>query len=483
MKKTAAERLSNAITSLLTRIHDYCQASADSPIRYGLCIANLKYAPYREATKEVLAELEKRAEDHFKPLNIHGFLFRFWTPPRLPVIQSVDIKNPLSANDYQLTFKLPQFSAQEEQRTMARSLLFCSSSGEINHWWDEEWFEIQDEAIRYVPLIFQEIKENTIIRKISLSLAQPGMPVFDAFANNYAFQTEYLGISNKEKKQIKDGKGSWEKYFPKIREIFSSAKTLFDIYKIGKEYALKSRDLNEKSFLSSFIEKVETSLIKKTDLPDDLKLDLLNNLRGISKKQHKSGYQAKRPVICLSDIECGQILFLLFQKLLSNPKKYSVYGEIALYIWICQHAAFAGVAFKEADILKIKVTDIDIAGLLINLNGIQVQITRGLSDILEAWMGKNERQNKRLLFHTLEYDNLEKKLKRISQDFFGKDGFVLPSDFLMKAHVIPFVRLSAQQRTEIDYQASLIKDSPYRIRNSEIKKQILSAHSKNDTHK
>ncbi len=477
MKKTATERLSEAIISLLNRINDYCKKAADSPLRYGLCIVNLKHAPYRQATKEVLAELEKRAKDHFASLNVHGFYFQFWTPPALPVVEKVDKNAPLSADDYQLTYQLPQFNLEEEQRMLVRSLIFCPSDGEIYHWWDE-WFEIQYEAIRYVPLIFQEIKERTIIRKISLSLAQAGVPVFETFANNYAIQTDYLGISDEEKKQIKKGEGSWNKYFPRIRGIFSSAKTLFDVYKICKEHVLKSRDLNDKSFLSSFVETVETSLIKMTDLPEDLKLDLLNNLRGISNNKHKSGYQAKRPVVCLSDIECGQALFLLLQKFLSNPKKYSVYGEMALYVWICQHAAFAGVVFKEVDILKMKVTDIDIEGLIINLNGIQLQITRGFSDILEAWIGKNERTNQRFLFPTLGYDNLEKNLKRISQEFFGKNGFVLPSDFLMKAHVIPFVRLSAKQRAEIDYQISLIEDSPYRIRNREIKKRILEAQSK-----
>lgn len=470
---TAPERLASAITSLLIRVHNYCKAAAESPVRIGLCIVNQKHAPHRQISEEICKELMQMARDHFMSINVPEFYFHLWSPPILPIVEGINSQALLSLDDFQLTYQIPIHTLAEEQRTMARSFISC----EINHWWNV-WFEIEDEAIRYVPQVYQEIKEETIVRKIRIALAQNGQPVFTAFANDFTIRSEHLGISVDHKNQIKSGKETWKTYHKGIQDLFNSAKTLFDFYEIAKEKAKHSRNDAYKLLLTDFVEYVENTLIKKADLPEDLKRDFLNKLRGIDQKQWKNSYQAKRPACCISDVECGQTLYLLLQKFLENPKKYSVYAEMALFIWICQQAAFDNVSIKEKDILNIKVTDVDISGLEIQINNRPVQITQGLADLIKAWIGDKYRQNKRSLFPSLTYDNLAEKIKKITQQFYSEENFLLPHDFLMKAHAIPFARLSASQRAEINYQAELIKDSPYRIRNKEIEKHIPVAHGK-----
>jgi hypothetical protein len=481
MKMTATERLSKAIHSLLLRIQDYCQEVADTPIRFGLCIANQKQEPYQVLTRKIQDELWMHAKDHFNSLGVQSFYFQFWTPPTFSLLEKKETDLPLTVKDYQLTFELPEYNAVEERRTTARSLIYCPSQGEINHWWNE-WFEMQDEAIRHVPLVFQDIKERMLIRQISASLAQKGIPIFDVFANKYILQSHHLGISDEDKKLIDSGRNSWKTYHPQIQDLFSVKDNLFDAYKIVQKKILKSRNENIRSLLKAFIEYVEETLIEATLLLDDLKRQLLNNLRGVLRKGHHYGYKAKNPALCLSDIECAQILNALLHQFISNPKKFSVFGEVALYIWVCQHAAFAGIKFTEKDVLEIKVTDINASDLIMLLNGEEVPITRGFADILEAWMGENKRKNKRLLLPTLTYDKIEKQLRKIYERSFGSDIGIKPRDFLMKAHVIPFARLTAKQRAEIDYQESLVKDSPYSIRSSNIKKHITESILENRSH-
>lgn len=88
-----------------------------------------------------------------------------------------------------------------------------------------------------------------------------------------------------KKNQIKSGKESWKTHYKGIQDLFKSDKTLFDFYKIAKEKVLNSRNDAYRLLLTNFVEYIENSLIKKTDLSAELKLVLLNNLRGIGQKK------------------------------------------------------------------------------------------------------------------------------------------------------------------------------------------------------
>lgn len=105
---TAAERLASAITSLLIRIDDYCKEAAESPVRIGLCIANQKYAPQRRVPEEILERLMQKARDHFTSIDVPEFYFHLWPPPKLPTIERININDPLSLDDFQLTYQVKE---------------------------------------------------------------------------------------------------------------------------------------------------------------------------------------------------------------------------------------------------------------------------------------------------------------------------------------------------------------------------------------
>jgi hypothetical protein len=93
MNTSAAERLWKAIEELWNRIDDHCQKVKDSPYKFGACTVNPKRSGVSLPTPSIQLELENQARKYFEPLEVIGFYFRYWTPPKLPIIDgSKEIK-------------------------------------------------------------------------------------------------------------------------------------------------------------------------------------------------------------------------------------------------------------------------------------------------------------------------------------------------------------------------------------------------------
>ncbi len=475
MKETAAERLSQAITALLIRVHDYCEKIANSKIRHGLCLVNPKRAFLKVPDEIILGQLQNIAREHFTPLGATGFYFQYFTPPGLPEVAGKDIQTPATIEDYQLTFRLPEFDITAESEVRARALLYCANEQEMGAW--DEWFSPQLEAIRLTPLFYKGLTDLHIIGQIRLQLAQPWANVFEFFVRDYIGKDQTLGIGQQERLLYKEGTEDWRPLFVEIEGLFpNDAAPLIEAYKVARKKAVDSRNPKIKDLLWGFIKYIEGTLIVQSQLSVDMKTDLLKELRSHANKKGKKGYQAKRPTLCLSDIECSQILYLTVQKFGASPKEHAILGEVILFIWICQHAAFSSLNLKVEDVLDLSVTDVDFENLTIHFTQGDSDISGGLTDILLAWIGTPDRQNKRRLFPNLTYDNLEKNLSRLCVNFLGIEGKLQPRDFLAKVHVIPGARISIEIRKQIDEQTELVKGSPYLVNIWQIKKHILDSY-------
>lgn len=71
------------------------------------------------------------------------------------------------------------------------------------------------------------------------------------------------------------------------------------------------------------------TLIKKSELPEIMKKQLLKDLRGLDTKDRKK-CSVKRPAICLRDIECAENIYFFIQQFILSPQKNQIYGEIVL---------------------------------------------------------------------------------------------------------------------------------------------------------
>lgn len=471
MKLNSFERLAVELSKLINRTNDYCERHIENGQPYGACTINPKCASVPPPTQSIRNELEKRATDHFKQTNAVGYYLRYWTPPMLPVIHNDQAPKTISADDYQMTLGIPSFDDQWVQTTMARALIYCSLDKEQHEW--SEWFELQLEAIRFTPLLFQTLNEIKTKAAITITLALPGIPIFESFIYEYAINDSHFPeMSKRDKEAWKGKKVDWKDRYRHAVDVIKSATTLQDLYIILRKRAASTRNPMLKTLFNKFVEGVEQNLIEKTALPAEVKLSLLLQLKQGKQKTSKVKSLPKRPSLCISDVECGQVLYLLIDDFLHRRKKNKALAETILFIWIAQHAAFSGLSVSEKDIFNILVSDVDHKGLTIQIANKEAYITGGLNEVLIAWIGESQRKNKRRLFHALNYDVLEDMIGNCTTKFYGKEGKLHPRDFLEKVHVAAGTRITLELRRQISRQEELIKDSPYRINECEIKKHI-----------
>ena len=235
--------------------------------------------------------------------------------------------------------------------------------------------------------------------------------------------------------------------------------------------AAQSRNPKLKDLLWDFSEEVENALIAKSDLSDESKQVLLRSVREESSVANKKKYQAKRPVVCISDQECGWLIYTLLKEFESSSK-YLALAETALFIWICQHAAFSDIDITVSQVLKLTISDFNNHLFVIKINDQELPFSGGLNKLLTAWVGDSDRKNQRRLLPSLNYDKLEDIIQKYSVSLHGHEDRLTPRDFLGKTHPFPGARLSEEIRSLIDRQMKIAMASPYYVNPSKIKKQI-----------
>lgn len=478
MNHTACQRFEIALNELRDRIFAYCSKNLDKEQPLGLCVVNPRRASVGMPPDEVHTELQRQATEYFKTKPVDGYYYRYWSPPILPCIESNAIKSEITAEDYQITYELPKFDDLWIRTNLARSFIYCPLDEEQYGWSD--WFELQLEAVRLTPLLHQTLKEIQIKITFNIQLGLPGKPVFESFIYDYAVtDTNFPEMSTSERDCWKTRKLDWKERYRLAAEVIKPAKTLKELYSIARKKAASTRNPMLKSLFKSFVEHIENSLVLNTDLPAEEKKRLIHHLRQTRTRVSSYKYVAKRPAVCISDVECAQVLYRLILDYLTGKKRDNSIAETILFIWIAQHAAFSGLQLKVENILTLRVTDIDFKDLTITVKEQEIHLTGGLTEILRAWLGDQERTNKRLLFQNISYDRLEDILNRVTSRLCGSDGKLLPRDFLEKVHVIPGARIPLELRKQITQQEELVKQSPYRIDTRIIKKHIKDAIEKN----
>lgn len=474
MIQNASERLAVSLLSLLCKINDHCCKLSDTPQPIGLCTVNPKHASVPPPTRKIQSELKMRAKEHFKKTHAVGCYFRYWTPPMLPIVEDNNATKDVTAENYQLSFGLPQFDNKWQQTVIARNLIYCPLDPGAYEWSD--WFELQLDAIRLVPLLDQTLKELMIKSDIENKLHLPAKPVFESFIYEYASgDSHFPEMSKSEKEKWKTKQVNWKDRYRLAEGVIKPAKTLQDLYLIARQKAASTRNPMLKSLFKAFVEYVERNLINVTNLPEKQKDRLLCQLRQTKKRTSKEKYIAKRPAVCISDVECAQVLYVMIQEYLATNIRDKALAEAIIFIWVAQHGAFSGLHLKVNDILSIRVTDIDFLELTIHVNNQEIYIIEGLKEILADWLGNTERKNQRKLFQNITYDSLEDIISKFSSNLYGSDKSFSPRDFLEKVHVIPGARVSLELRRQITAQEEIIKNSPYRIDSRDIKKHIIAS--------
>lgn len=473
MTSAISEKLAILLTSLLTKIDNHCCNLSNTQQPFGVCHITPKSPYVGLPPKEIHSKLQNLAEEFLKTRNLQGIYFRYWIPPAMPVPK--DSANPpkiISTDDYQLTLEIPQFDQKWQRTVIARNLIYCPLDPEAYEYQDV--FELQEEAIRLVPILHQTVKELEIISNIERALFLPAIPVFETFIYKYGLTDHNQAMSQEERKQWNTKEIKWQERYKFVPPMIKSAKTLHDLYAIARMQAISSRNRMIKTLFWAFIEHIENNLINLTQLPEVVKSRLLDKFRQTKKRVRKQKYIAKkRAVISISDVECGQMLYVMIRDYLIN--RDNALAEAIFFVWIAQHSAFSSHRLTLDSILNIQVSDIDVNEMTIQITTKETYLTDGLNSILSAWIENIQNNECKKIFQNITIDSLEDIISKYSQELYGKEGRLLPRDFLEKVHVISGVRMTLDLRRKIIAQEKLIIDSPYRIKSEKIKKDILKS--------
>lgn len=263
MTSTASERLAVSLDNLLKKIDDHCCTLSKTQQLFGLCTITPK-SPYIQApTKEIRAELENRARKHFKTKQLGGIYLRYFPPPLMPVPEEENPSKSISLDDYQLTFQVPQFDQKWKQTVIARNLIYCPLDPELYEYLD--WFELQEEAIRLVPIVHQTVKELEIMANIERTLRSPAMPFFEIFIYKYGpGDSNFPSMLKPEKEKWLAKKIDWKDRYAIVLPIIKSAKTVRQLYAVARQKAAASRNPVLKALFWSFVEYIENLIAQPT---------------------------------------------------------------------------------------------------------------------------------------------------------------------------------------------------------------------------
>jgi hypothetical protein len=459
-KATTAERLTQAMKSLKNRVEEYIKHIAASNIRNAFCIITPTHVQAPQLTHEELEEIKETVLACFKNEHLFGLAIRYFVPP-LPLPT-----RPEDGADHEIRVGIAEFDEGWQIDEYAKGMLFCPSNRELGHWHSR--YERQAEALRLTPLLERAYADMQAREYIRHFLHQLAHDFFVTFATKHA-QTDDAIPQSDRSLDIKV-------LYREIQPFPEEGAPIFYAYSEAGKIASKTQNTKTRRLMRGFQEAVERHCLKvleEINAPQSTREEIFHDLRGGSLKPERVN-DAERPAQGLDYFRTAQILMLFLLEFLEDPKKHPASGEMAIFVWLCQHIAFdySHLGIKITDLLNLKTGDFDRLKNCLQINGHKIQLTEGLSELFIAWRGKNRRVNDRLLFTALSPDFLAENLKRVSAKLPDFTRGLLPKDLLIIPHAIGNdAAVDKNARRCLDWQCAFVSKSPY-ANSSDLTKQI-----------
>jgi hypothetical protein len=462
-KATTAERLGQALTRIKNRVEDHIKKIAASNIRNAFCVIAPTHAKAPQLTHEQLEAIKEDVLARFKDEHLFGLAIRYFRPSFLPALKPKDIA------DHDIRVGIAEFDEGWQIDEYAKGMLYCPSDGELGRWHSR--YERQTEGLRLTPLLermFCDMQARECIRHF---LSQPAHDFFVTFAKKHALTDD--AIPSKDRLlDIKD-------LYHESRTFPEEGAPIFYAYSEAGKIASKTQNSKTRCLMRGFQEAVEQrclKLLEDMNAPQSTREEIFHDLRRGSLKPDRVN-DAERPAQGLDYFRMAQLLMLFILEFLEDPKKHPASGEIAIFIWLCQHIAFekSHLGVKITDLLNLKSGDFDPLKKCIRIKDHMIQLTEGLIEIFIAWLGKKKRVNDRLLFTALSYDFLAANLTRVSVKLPSFTRDLLPKDLLIAPHAMGYdAKVGKSVRQHLDWQCAFVSKSPF-ANSSDLTKQIREA--------
>ena len=450
-KSTTAERLSQAIANIKTRLEEYLKKIASSNMRNGFCVIVPTHRGALPPTQAQMEAIKAGVLEEFKTENLFGLAMQYSLPPEGILPSS----KPEGSSDYEIRGGIAEFDEAWQVDQFAKGLLYCPAETEFGVW-HPRYNKLSD-ALRLTPLVDMAMKDMRARSIVKSFLEYDAKAFFDIFIVKYVKDDPNIPPLDREK--------DIECLYGDVLQFLVAEAPIFHAYAQAQALKKKTRNEKTKALMTAFIRSVEDHCIQFIDqvgASSATQNAILAELRQDFRKG-KQSYDAERPAQSLYYFRTAQLLLLFILEFLSDPGKHLASGEIAMFIWLSQHMSFEGPpGIQINDFLHMQVTDFDHKKNTLLIRGKRVLLTKGLGELLSAWLGDASRVNRRWLFTKLKHEFLKDNLVRMSAQLPSFEGDILAKDLLLRPHGISDdVPVDRQFRQDLEWQSNFVSQSPY----------------------
>ncbi|MBX3718129.1 MAG: hypothetical protein KF898_00595 [Parachlamydiales bacterium] len=472
-KPTSAERLATAMTKVHSRVEGYIKSIAASNIRNAFCIINPTHINAPKLTYEQLESIKNMVLDQFQNDHLFGLAIKFFTPPFLLE------EKPEGSPDHNVTVGIAEFDEGWQIDEFAKGMLYCPSERELGSW--HHRYEKQMEALSLTPLLDSACRDLEARDHVRHFLSCPAKEFFEVFAQKYALTDSHIPQIDR-KKGIRD-------LYHEIGSFPEEKSLIFQAYSQAKKLAAQTKNFKISQLMRGVLRAVElkcVEVVKAVGAPASTEEEILQSLKDDPLKSAPR-YDAERRAQGLNYFRMAQVLMLFVLEFLEEQKKHAASGEIAMFVWLCQHIAFnhSSNGVKIVDLLNLKSGDFDRRKNTLLIKQAKVPLTEGLGELFSAWLGNRWRVNDRRLFTRLTFDLLSDNLKRISVKLPLFERDLLPKDLLIAPHALECdAAIDKSARKHLGWQEAFVSNSPYAnasVLTKQIREMIISTLSKSNS--
>ena len=158
-------------------------------------------------------------------------------------------------------------------------------------------------------------------------------------------------------------------------------------------------------------------------------------------------------------------------RFLQDPLKNAVDGEIALLLWVMIYASLE--PDRKLSIKRLLIlTTVHLSDRILSFDKQEVELSCGLADLFQEYMGKTPLHRQQKLFPHLTIDKLEDRFHQFSKELLPPGSIpILPEAFLTFPHPYKHLRISPHlRRQQLKQPPPVLNDL---ISRQELKRQLL----------
>ncbi len=327
---------------------------------------------------------------------------------------------------------LPAESLRKLEEAKLEALLYSASMDEMSEWID--WFEPEDKTTSLTNQLLIERKNLLTREAFKQNIQKPAVPYYKIAVQQYHQLPKNEPISK-----------------ALLHADFAPQKdnNIETAFRLVSESLADHRNRHFQDFQRFWYHKLINLMFDGVSCEASLRHSLLVEYFPFFTVKHKTIENPRWQTSSAIDRQTYSAFIRYFSDLfIVAPSKRQAEGEIALLLRIMIYTAHdleSHISIKK--LLTLTTSNVSDQGIIID--GREIELSRGLTDLIREYIGVGNLERQQKLFPNLTIDRFEDHLRRASEKILPSGSMiVLPEAFLTFPHSFKNDRISAKSRLE-----------------------------------